>query len=666
MDQELLADFLTEAGDMVDALGEQIVAFEQSDADPEQLNALFRVFHTMKGSAGFLEIQPMVDLCHAAEELMGAVRTGALDISPEIIDGISQSVTWLDNALAELSNGEAITPADPALIASLEAACRGESPAATEPQAQLAPERAVDVDAILGEETGEPISDDDFEALRDAFHGPETAATGRADREVDVDAILGEETGEPISDDDFEALLDAFHGPEPAAPAAKAEAPPVTQAATPPTAAPPPTARPADAAPKKARVETSIRIDTDRLDAVVNQVGELVLVRNRLKRLRETVDDPLLDRTLGHLDQVTTGLQSSVMLMRMQPVRKVFSKIPKIVRDLSRTLNKKIEVVLEGEDTELDRTLVESLSEPLVHLVRNAVDHGIEMPAKRLEARKSECGRLTLAAQQVGDHIHIEIRDDGAGIDPSVIRAKAIEKGVIDRESAARLDGQECLDLIFRPGFSTRDAVSEVSGRGVGMDVVRSKIIELNGSVEITSEVGEGSAFLIRLPLTLAILPALMVTVSGREFAIPVTAIEDVSRFDSSRVECMGSREVLRREEDVIALIRMEHWVGRASTAEQQHCVVVDVGRERRALLVDDVPGREEIVVKPLGKMMGGLAGIAGASVTGDGGIALVLDLPGLLNQVSPAYSVARSAPPPMPAAEVAAASDDDMDLELF
>ncbi len=376
------------------------------------------------------------------------------------------------------------------------------------------------------------------------------------------------------------------------------------------------------------------------------------MVRNRLKRLRETVDDPLLDRTLGHLDQVTTGLQSSVMLMRMQPVRKVFSKIPKIVRDLSRTLNKKIEVVLEGEDTELDRTLVESLSEPLVHLVRNAVDHGIEMPAKRLEARKSECGRLTLAAQQVGDHIHIEIRDDGAGIDPSVIRAKAIEKGVIDRESAARLDGQECLDLIFRPGFSTRDAVSEVSGRGVGMDVVRSKIIELNGSVEITSEVGEGSAFLIRLPLTLAILPALMVTV--------------VSRFDSSRVECMGSREVLRREEDVIALIRMEHWVGRASTAEQQHCVVVDVGRERRALLVDDVPGREEIVVKPLGKMMGGLAGIAGASVTGDGGIALVLDLPGLLNQVSPAYSVARSAPPPMPAAEVAAASDDDMDLELF
>lgn len=670
MDQELLADFLTEAGDMVDALGEQIVAFEQSDADPEQLNALFRVFHTMKGSAGFLEIQPMVDLCHAAEELMGAVRKGALDISPEIIDGISQSVSWLDQALAELSNGEAITPADPALIASLEAACRGESPAAPEPQAEPAPERAVDVDAILGEETGEPISDDDFEALRDAFHGSEPAAAGSAKREVDVDAILGEETGEPISDDDFEALLDAFHGDEPAAPPAAAPAEPSTPAAAPVAAAPraaaAPASKPADQAPKKARVETSIRIDTDRLDAVVNQVGELVLVRNRLKRLRESVDDPLLDRTLGHLDQVTTGLQSSVMLMRMQPVRKVFSKIPKIVRDLSRTLNKKIEVVLEGEDTELDRTLVESLSEPLVHLVRNAVDHGIEMPAERLAARKPEVGRLTLAAQQVGDHIHIEIRDDGAGIDPSVIRAKAIEKGVIDRESAARLDGQECLDLIFQPGFSTRDAVSEVSGRGVGMDVVRSKIVELNGSVEITSEVGEGSAFLIRLPLTLAILPALMVTVSGREFAIPVTAIEDVSRFDSTRVECMGSREVLRREEDVIALVRMEHWVGRPSAAEQQHCVIVDVGRERRALLVDDVPGREEIVVKPLGKMMGGLAGIAGASVTGDGGIALVLDLPGLLKQVSPAYSAPRSAPPPMPAAQPAAAGADDMDLELF
>ena len=260
MDQELLADFLTEAGDMVDALGEQIVAFEQSDADPEQLNALFRVFHTMKGSAGFLEIQPMVDLCHAAEELMGAVRKGALDISPEIIDGISQSVSWLDQALAELSNGEAITPADPALIASLEAACRGESPAAPEPQAEPAPEPAVDVDAILGEETGEPISDDDFEALRDAFHGSEPAAAGSAKREVDVDAILGEETGEPISDDDFEALLDAFHGDEPAAPPAAAPAQPSTPPAAPvaaaPTAAPraaaAPASKPADQAPKKA------------------------------------------------------------------------------------------------------------------------------------------------------------------------------------------------------------------------------------------------------------------------------------------------------------------------------------------------------------------------------------------------------------------------------
>lgn len=648
MDQELLADFLTEAGDMVDALGEQIVAFEQSDADPEQLNALFRVFHTMKGSAGFLEIQPMVDLCHAAEELMGGVRTGALEISPEIIDGISQSVSWLDSALAELSNGEAVTAADPALIEALRAASRGETPGADEPAAEASVEAAatsakeVDVDAILGAETGDPISDDDFEALLDAFHGPESVAAA-----------------------DESAVAEPEPAPEPPPAEAKPEPIPSPSAAAK-SAPAAPAARAPEATPKKARVETSIRVDTDRLDAVVNQVGELVLVRNRLKRLRETVDDPLLDRTLGHLDQVTTGLQSSVMLMRMQPVRKVFSKVPKIVRDLSRTLNKKIEVVLEGEDTELDRTLVESLSEPLVHLVRNAVDHGIEMPAKRVEARKPEVGRLTLAAQQVGDHIHIEIRDDGGGIDPSVIRSKAIEKGVIDRESAARLDAQECLDLIFRPGFSTRDAVSEVSGRGVGMDVVRSKIVELNGSVEITSEVGEGSAFLIRLPLTLAILPALMVTVSGREFAIPVTAIEDVSRFDSSRVECMGSREVLRREEDVISLIRMERWVGRASTAEQQHCVVVDVGRERRALLVDDVPGREEIVVKPLGKMMGGLAGIAGASVTGDGGIALVLDLPGLLNQVSPAYSASRPPPLPMPAAEPVAAGSDDMDLELF
>lgn len=597
MDQELLADFLTEAGEMIDSLGEQIVAFEQSNADPEQLNALFRVFHTLKGSAGFLEIQPMVELCHAAEEVMGAVRTGQLGHSAELVDCISQAVSWLDAALAELSNGEVITPADPALIKSLRAVCGG--PAADEAD--------VNVDAILGEDSGDPISDDDFEALLDAFHGTATPSDNLAELQ-----------------------------PEP---------PPV-----PPAVAP------------KARVETSIRIDTDRLDAVVNQVGELVLVRNRLKRLRESVDDPLLDRTLGHLDQVTTGLQSSVMLMRMQPVRKVFSKIPKIVRDLSRSLDKKIEVLLEGEDTELDRTLVESLSEPLVHLVRNAVDHGIEAPAKRLENRKPEAGRLTLAAQQVGDHIHIEIRDDGAGIDPSVIRAKAIEKGVIDRESAARLDAQECLDLIFRPGFSTRDAVSEVSGRGVGMDAVRSKIVELNGSVEISSEVGAGSAFLIRLPLTLAILPALMVTVSEREFAIPVTAIEEVARFDPDRVECLGSREVMRRADDIIPLIRMDRWVGQASTAEQQHCVVVDVGRERRALLVDAVPGREEIVVKPLGRMMAGLAGIAGASVTGDGGIALVLDLPGLLTRVSPVHSVLASPP----TGSVAEAGKDALGLELF
>jgi two-component system chemotaxis sensor kinase CheA len=379
-------------------------------------------------------------------------------------------------------------------------------------------------------------------------------------------------------------------------------------------------------------VESTVRVDTQRLDDIMNMVGELVLVRNRLTNLQAGSQDERLVKAIADLHMVTTDLQVAVMKTRMQPIKKVYGKFPRVVRDLARTLNKEISLELRGEDTEVDKNLVEMLNDPLVHLVRNSCDHGIETPEARAAAGKPRAGTVLLAAEQAGDHILLTIADDGAGMDADVLRRKAVEKGLMDEDAAARLTTVECYNLIFLPGFSTKTQISDVSGRGVGMDVVRTKIGSLNGSIEIDSEKGRGSRILIRVPLTLAIMPALMVVVGKQIFALPLASVAEILDLDLTRTNVVDGQLVVLVRDRALPLFYLQHWLTPMSAGQtlpaNGHVVVAHVGGQRVGLLVDQLIGQEEVVIKPLGSRLHGTPGLAGATITGEGRVALILDLP--------------------------------------
>ncbi len=566
------ADFLVEAREILDRLGEQVVALEQEPGDRATLDAVFRGFHTIKGGAGFLDLPPMVHLCHAFEDRIDAARSGSCGLDAAAFDGAQRAVDILLDMLDALSRGEDLDEVDPALLRQVRGADAPAAPAA------------------------EP-----------AFEMPDN-----------------------LDDLDFDALLDSLHG-EGAIPGAAPPPPPPK-----PTPAPKPAAAKPAAAEKPAlapaEAEHTVRVDVRRLDALVNLVGELVLARNRLKTLRPDLHDENLDRAVTALDTVTARLQGAVMSARMQPVSRVFTRFPKLARDVARQLDKQVELVVEGGDTELDRNLVEALADPLVHLVRNAIDHGIEMPAVRHAVGKPEQGRVRLAAQQEGDHVAIEVSDDGGGIDAEAIRRSAIRKGLIDNETAGRLSEDECLSLLFLPGFSTRTEVSDLSGRGVGMDVVQSKIRELSGQVQIQSELGRGSRFIIRVPLTLAILPTLLVELDDDVYALPLVRVVEVVTHDDSQVMWMDGQKILDLRERPLPVLSLREWLGKGKgVADATRGVVLQAGEQRFCMLVDRVLGREEVVIKALPRSLRGLPGYAGASLVGDGRMALILDVDALL-----------------------------------
>jgi two-component system chemotaxis sensor kinase CheA len=605
---DIAADFILEAQEILDRLGEQLVALEQAPQDADQLNVVFRGFHTLKGGAGFLSITPMVELCHAAEETLGMARSGKAQLLAHHFDAAQQSLDWLQSMLDAVSAGTDPAHAPASLIAQFDI---GAAPVAV--PVKTAP-AAADSDLI---------SEDEFEALLDALHGPTAPGAAPA-------AKAGDDL---ISEDEFEALLDQLHGG--AAPGAQpaAAAPPAPAAtATPPAPASRP-APPPKATGKATEAEQTVRVDTKRLDAIVNLIGELVLARNRLKTLRTRLKDEELDRAVSTLDIATARLQSAVMRTRMQPVGKVFSRFPKVARDVARSLNKEVDLELIGADTELDRNLVEALADPLVHLVRNAIDHGVEAPDLREAQGKPRVGQVRLTAQQEGDYVSIEIQDDGAGIDPERLRAKAREKGLIDPEAAARLSSEECLHLVFLPGFSTKQQVTDISGRGVGMDVVQSRIRELSGQIQIQSELGRGSRFLIRVPLTLAILPTLLVQAGQDVYALPLARVMEVLHAPATALGWFDGRAVLDRKSHTLALVDLRRWLDVTPAASQLLTIVVlQVGEARFGLVVDQVRGREEVVIKPLPKALRGLPGYAGATLIGDGRMALILDVDGLRN----------------------------------
>jgi len=742
-DDEILQDFLVEAGEIVEQLGEELVDLEQRPDDSDLLNAIFRGFHTVKGGAGFLAITPLVETCHRAEDVFNVLRQGQRTVTPDLMDAILQALDVVNEQMDLIRDGEMPEPVDPELLRTLESLAepgKGDAtePAAVEELVEEAPAVEPEVtEAAVVVPGGDDITEDEFEALLDKLHGkgkhssaaksvesPASDEINDDEFEALLDDLHGKgrhggvpdepspaepaatadnDSGDEISDDEFEDLLDELHGkgkhtgaPATAKPVAKkpaARKPAAKKTAVRKTATKKPAARKSAArkpaakkpaaktAPKPAnkaqdtaakveakgkvaepvaaatqtenprsvakatQAETTVRVDTQRLDDIMNMVGELVLVRNRLATLKSTMADEELANAVGNLDVVTADLQLSVMKTRMQPVRKVFGRFPRVVRDLARNLKKEVDLVMHGEDTDLDKNLVEALADPLVHLVRNSVDHGVESPDEREKVGKSRRGSVVLSAEQEGDHILLSIEDDGRGMDADVLRGKAVEKGMMDGDAAARLEDKECYNLIFHPGFSTKTEISDVSGRGVGMDVVKTRIAQMNGSVEVDSALGKGSKITIKLPLTLAILPTLMVILGQQPFALPLASVVEIFNLDLSRTNTVDGQLTIRVRGRALPLFYLRSWLisgARSQAGDDQepqgHVVVVNVGGVQVGLVVDFLVGQEEVVIKPLGALLQGLEGMAGATITGDGKIALILDVPGLMRKYARRY----------------------------
>jgi len=687
-DEEILQDFLIEAGEILEALSEQLVELENDPDNAELLNAIFRGFHTVKGGAGFLALHNLVDVCHGAENIFDLLRTNQRSVNASLMDVILQALDVINEMFVQVQNGEELDKADPALLAELN---RLSQPEGSEqaPVAEVVVETAVETETETSETSStDEMSEDEFERLLDELHGggsaPEPKAPVAESSPTDSNDISDDEfeslldelhgqgafspevatntsssttqsnsgSSDEISDDDFEALLDELHGqgqgpklsatPTPSTPAPKPVAKPVAKAAAPkPVAKSAAKAKSSASAPAKEKApakamqgETTVRVDTKRLDQIMNMVGELVLVRNRLTSLGMTKEDEDLTKAVSNLDAVTTDLQGAVMKTRMQPIKKVFGRFPRVVRDLARSLDKEIKLVLEGEETDLDKNLVEALADPLVHLVRNSVDHGIEEPDKRESIGKPREGVVILSASQEGDHILLTIKDDGAGMNAEKLKEIAIERGVLDADAAARMPDKEAFSLIFAPGFSTKTEISEVSGRGVGMDVVKTKITQLNGTVSIDSEMGVGTILEIKVPLTLAILPTLMVVVGQQTFALPLAGVNEIFHLDLTTTNVVDGQLTIIVRDKAIPLFYLDQWLVRdyvEKPREKGHVVIVQLGNQQVGFVVDSLIGQEEVVIKPLDRLLHGTPGMAGATITSDGGIALIVDVPNML-----------------------------------
>ncbi|MEZ8234186.1 chemotaxis protein CheA [Vibrio splendidus] len=722
LDEDILQDFLVEAGEILELLSEQLVELENNPDDKDLLNAIFRGFHTVKGGAGFLALTELVDTCHGAENVFDILRNGQRSVTSGLMDTMLQALDTVNVQFQAVQDQEPLVPADQALLDELHRLCKPQSadeaapveapaPVIAEPVFE-APAEPIVESASISASSVDDISEDEFERLLDELHGKggsPTASSVPTPPPAPVAPQPVAESGD-ITDDEFEKLLDELHGagksptavgsppPPPPAPssapvsamsegddlmsdeefeklldqlhgsgngptieeldaatkpaAAKPIAPvPAPQAAPKPQPSAPVAVKEAPAkaevkAPaKKQQADATVRVDTSTLDTIMNMVGELVLVRNRLVSLGLNSNDEEMAKAVSNLDVVTADLQGAVMKTRMQPIKKVFGRFPRVVRDLARSLKKDIVLEMRGEETDLDKNLVEALADPLIHLVRNSVDHGIEMPEARIAAGKSQTGKVILSASQEGDHIELAIVDDGGGMDPDKLRAIAVKRSLMDEDAASRLSNKECFNLIFAPGFSSKEQISDISGRGVGMDVVKTAINTLNGSIDIDSEMGQGTKITIKVPLTLAILPTLMVGVAGHPFALPLASVNEIFHLDLSRTNVVDGQLTIIVRDKSIPLFYLQNWLApKAGIVELRkghgHVVIVQLGSQRVGFVVDTLIGQEEVVIKPLDKLLQGTPGMAGATITSDGHIALILDVPDLLKQYAAASRI--------------------------
>lgn len=625
--QDLLQDFLTEAGELLDDVDSKLVELEQNPEDKGLLNTIFRGFHTIKGGAGFLEAHALVALCHRTENLFDKLRSGQMQITPEIMDAILASTGEVKRMFGQMAGVQDPSPAPAELLQALDDCLEGKTPvfhgATAEPEPEPAPPPASVAVAPAPAPVSAPASavnasgDLDWASLYQAVVGSPAPGQPAA-----APAPIATPAAAPVAS-------------EPVASAAPASVPAASVPALPTPARAPKATTPMPVAAQK---ENTIRVDTQRFDQILNLSGEIGLTKNRLNHLRTALlrgeqDDSTMktfETVIGQLDMLVSDLQSSVMKARMQPVGRVFQKYSRLARDVARTLGKDIELVITGAETEVDKTILEELNDPLVHLVRNSCDHGLETPKERRAQGKPDRGTINLSARQTGDHIVIEIVDDGRGMRPEILRQKAIEKGLISNEEAALLDTKQSLQLIFLPGFSTKAEISDLSGRGVGMDVVKTNIEKLKGRIDLSSEVGRGTRITISLPLTLAILPVLMLTLDEQVFAIPLSAVREIIAIQDENFQYVSNKPMLVVRGEVMPLIDMSSTIGRSRDKPAKVGVVAFVEDKGFVLAVDSFVGQDEVMIKPLEGVKP--KGVAGATLSGDGVLVLVLELRELLD----------------------------------
>ena len=613
--EDLLQDFLVEATDLLSGVDNKLVDLEKNPQDRHLLNEIFRGFHTIKGGAGFLNATELVTLCHLTENLFDKLRNGEIEITPEAMDVIMAATATVRRMFHALEQGAQPPAAEPALIASLKQTIAGEVP-----QEKVGPART----ATAGR--AEPA----------AAPAVKTTDAGALDWNAYYEAVTGKAPAVPAA---------AGRGiPQPPKPAEEIIKAAIGRRAS---------DKPGYSGPvgrrdtEKVR-DNSIRVDTSRLDQVLNISGEIGLTKNRLTSLRTEILSGMtgsetlqaLDAAVGQLDLLVSDLQNAVMKTRMQPIGRLFQKYPRIARDLARNLGKDVELVLAGEDTEIDKTMIEDLSDPIIHLIRNAVDHGVESPLERTAAGKPEKSEVRLEARQEGDHIVILVADDGRGMNAEKLRAKALEKGLINNEEANTMDERQSFNLVFLPGFSMAPKVSDVSGRGVGMDVVRTNIQKLNGSIEIKSELGKGTTFTISLPLTLAILPVLIVKLGEQPFAVPLSMVREILPIVPGEVQEVGGRATMVVRGEVLPVYPLNYLIGWPQEGTPAYGVLMQTADTNFILAIDNFAGRDDAVIKSLEGFRP--KGVAGVTTLANGQIVLILDVKELLGDLGDNRGVAR------------------------
>ena len=626
--KEIMEDFLIEAFELIEQIDHDLVELESNPEDLELLNRIFRVAHTVKGSSSFLNFDVLTELTHHMEDVLNKARKGELKITPDIMDVVLESVDMMKGLLESIrDNGsDAAAGIDiKNICASLTQISEGEAPsAAAEAPAAPAPEPVKEPEpAAPAEEAAPEVSDAELSKLSDS------------EVEAEIERLLKVRKAED----------QARRASKGIAPKSPEEIAPATSAAPAPAARPAPSRErdtdkkvPAASSSSAVAQEQTIRVEVKRLDHLMNLIGELVLGKNRLLKIYDDVEERYegekfleeLNQVVSSLSLVTTDIQLAVMKTRMLPIAKVFNKFPRMIRDLSRDLGKQIDLEISGEETELDKSIVEEIGDPLVHIIRNSCDHGIEDPETRKAMGKPEKGLVQLKAYNEGNHIVVEIVDDGKGLDADMLKSKSIEKGIITEREADAMSEKEAFGLIFRPGFSTAAKVTNVSGRGVGMDVVKTNIEKLNGIIDIESEVGKGTVMKLKIPLTLAIIQSLLVGTQEEFYAIPLASVLETVRVPIDDIYTIDGKNVLRLRDEVLSLVRLSDVFGVEKVfdgGDHTYVVIIGVAEAKLGIIVDTLVGQEEIVIKSMGDYLQNIPGIAGATIRGDGRVTLIIDV---------------------------------------